>query len=122
MINKKNTVYLKFYVCTMLAFAIKDWWGSLVANFIKGPSFSPCISQGSARETEPVGHVWRDSLQGPGLCSCEDSLGKLEICREGAEAAIHRQAEFLLSGESLNFAFKLIESGPSRSSRMIFLP
>lgn len=59
MINKKNTVYLKFYVCTMLAFAIKDWRGSLVANFIKGPSFSPCISQGSARETEPVGHVER---------------------------------------------------------------
>lgn len=121
---KKHTLYVQFYVCTLLAFAIKDWWGSSSHNFVKGPS-AP-VSAFHQRNRTSRRCVWRDWLQGTGLSSYGNCLGKCEICRAGLEKGRHARkllskAAFLLPGESLNSAlkaFKLIESGPSRLSRI----
>lgn len=80
---KKHMLYLQFYVCTLLAFAIKDWWGSPSHNFVKGP-LAP-VSAFHQRNRTSRRCVWRDWLQGTGLSSWGNCLGKCEICRAGLE-------------------------------------
>ena len=89
------------------------------------------MGQSSAGETEPAGVTCAEIY-------CKDGASAVVGIAEAGLSSVGRtsrrgrrerqllfQAEFLLPGESLNSAlkaFKLIELGPSRLSRIIFLP